>query len=239
MKPLIITVFISFVFTSGRLYLALFLAWNELYALFVIVLNCRLFIVIANLYIWASSAVSNGAHAYLGGGEWKSKKFLSYHYRQVFSSLKLRSFFRILWLQNRNLFFQLNTSSSNESDTFHDLFELTLHVLISKAKTSPICALFLRISTRNRHSMATLIDLPPWCKRENCIAILQMRPVLRWIFFIVRICISRLKTRDYWLQIIIISEISNSKEALENITCATEATESTRKKYKILWCWSW
>ena len=69
--------------------------------------------------------------------------------------------------------------------------------------------------------------LPPWCKRENCIASLQVRPVVRWIFFIVRICIFRLKTPDHWLQIIIISEISNSKEALENITCATE---STRKK---------
>ena len=71
--------------------------------------------------------------------------------------------------------------------------------------------------------------LPPWCKRENCIASLQVRPVVRWIFFIVRICIFRLKTPDHWLQIIIISEISNSKEALENITCATE---STRKKLK-------
>ena len=69
MKALIIPVFISFVFTSGRLYLALFLTWNELDALFVIVLNCRLFIVIANLYIWASNAVSNRAQAYLGGGE--------------------------------------------------------------------------------------------------------------------------------------------------------------------------
>ena len=46
MKALIITMFISFVFTSGRLYLALFLTWNELDALFVIVFNCRQFIVI-------------------------------------------------------------------------------------------------------------------------------------------------------------------------------------------------
>ena len=73
--------------------------------------------------------------------------------------------------------------------------------------------------------MATLIDLPPWFKRENCIASLQVRPVLRWIFFM--ICIFRLKTPDYWLQIMIICEISYSKEGLENVTCATE---STRKK---------